>query len=161
MVDDNETNRRILESYLHAWKAQATIVSNGHDALLKLEESLTQHQPFDILLLDWFMPQMDGIALAKAIRSDARHDRTPIVMLTSYGISQEKQKQAGVQSAVTKPVRSITLRDVLTDTLRRHGSNSAPATAAITPFPELVLTPSHQAALYPPSCWRKTTRSMR
>lgn len=122
VVDDNETNRRILENYLHAWKAEAVIVSNGHDALHKLEESLHNGQPFDILLLDWFMPQMDGLALAKAIRTDERHDQTPIVMLTSYGISQEKQQQAGVQAAVTKPVRSITLRDVLADTLRRHGS---------------------------------------
>ncbi|MBU0653833.1 MAG: response regulator [Gammaproteobacteria bacterium] len=122
VVDDNETNRRILENYLHAWKAEAVIVSNGHDALHKLEESLHSGKPFDILLLDWFMPQMDGIALAKAIRSDERHNQTPIVMLTSYGISQEKQQQAGVQAAVTKPVRSVTLRDVLADTLRRHGS---------------------------------------
>lgn len=141
VVDDNETNRRILENYLHAWQAEAVIVSNGHDALHKLEDSLTQHKPFDILLLDWFMPQMDGIALAKAIRSDPNHNSTPIVMLTSYGISQEKQKQAGVQAAVTKPVRSVTLRDVLTDTLRRHGRHSAANAARpeLPPFPELVL----------------------
>ncbi|QTR44507.1 response regulator [Thiothrix litoralis] len=141
VVDDNETNRRILENYLQAWKAEAVIVSNGHDALLKLEESITQHNPIDLLLLDWFMPQMDGIALAKAIRNDARHDKTPIVMLTSYGISQEKQQQAGVQAAVTKPVRSVTLRDVLTDTLRRHSADSIPSTALKLPFPELVLKP--------------------
>ena len=124
VVDDNETNRRILENYLQAWKAEATIVSNGQDALRKLEESLKENKPYDILLLDWFMPQMDGIALAKAIRANPFHDQTPIVMLTSYGISQEKQKQAGVQAAVTKPVRSITLRDLLSDTLRRHGRSS-------------------------------------
>ena len=122
VVDDNETNRRILESYLQAWKAEAVIVSNGYDALHLLEKSLDEFKPFDMLLLDWFMPQMDGIALAKAIRSDPRHNQTPIVMLTSYGLSQEKQQQAGVQAAVTKPVRSVTLRDILADILRRHGS---------------------------------------
>jgi signal transduction histidine kinase/DNA-binding response OmpR family regulator len=128
VVDDNETNRRILENYLQAWKADATIVSNGLDALRKMDESLKENKPYDILLLDWFMPQMDGIALAKAIRANPFHDQTPIVMLTSYGISQEKQKQAGVQAAVTKPVRSVTLRDVLTDTLRRHGHPKVPTT---------------------------------
>ncbi|MEN9502360.1 MAG: hypothetical protein RI964_1645 [Pseudomonadota bacterium] len=121
VVDDNETNRRILESYLHSWKAEAVIVSNGHDALLKLEESHAQHQAFDILLLDWFMPQMDGIALARAIRADTRYDKIPIVMLTSYGLSQEKQQKTGIQAAVIKPVRSLTLRDVITDTIRRFG----------------------------------------
>jgi signal transduction histidine kinase/DNA-binding response OmpR family regulator len=148
VVDDNETNRRILENYLHAWHAEAIIVSNGHDALHKLEESIRQQRPIDLLLLDWFMPQMDGLTLARTIRSDSRHDKTPIVMLTSYGISQEKQQQAGVQSAVTKPVRSITLRDVLTDTLRRHsGTHSAiAAAAAVTAsFPELVLKPAQHA----------------
>lgn len=141
VVDDNETNRRILENYLQAWQAEAVIVSNGHDALHKLEESLAQQKPFDILLLDWFMPQMDGIALARAIRSDTRHDRTPIVMLTSYGISQEKQQQAGVQAAVTKPVRSITLRDVLSDTLRQHRDHTPPLLppAVLTVSPDLNL----------------------
>jgi signal transduction histidine kinase/DNA-binding response OmpR family regulator len=148
VVDDNETNRRILENYLHAWHAEAIIVSNGHDALHKLEESIRQQRPIDLLLLDWFMPQMDGLTLARTIRSDSRHDKTPIVMLTSYGISQEKQQQAGVQSAVTKPVRSITLRDVLTDTLRRHSSthSAIAAAAAVTAsFPELVLKPAQPA----------------
>jgi len=141
VVDDNETNRRILENYLQAWKAEAVIVSNGHDALHKLEESITQQRPIDLMLLDWFMPQMDGIALAKTIRSDSRHAQTPIVMLTSYGISLEKQQQAGVQAAVTKPVRSITLRDILLDTLRRHTLDYQPKpTAAPAPaFPNIVL----------------------
>ncbi|MBO0613532.1 response regulator [Thiothrix fructosivorans] len=149
VVDDNETNRRILENYLHAWNAEAIIVSNGHDALHKLEESIMQQRPIDLLLLDWFMPQMDGLTLARTIRSDARHDQTPIVMLTSYGISQEKQQQAGVQAAVTKPVRSITLRDVLTDTLRRHRSTQTTTTPAAVKaslsFPELVLKPAATA----------------
>lgn len=141
VVDDNETNRRILENYLQAWKAEAIIVSNGHDALHKLEESITQHKPIDLMLLDWFMPQMDGIALAKTIRTDNRHAQTPIVMLTSYGISLEKQQQAGVQAAVTKPVRSITLRDVLLDTMRRHALNDQPKPTPSTtlPFPNIVL----------------------
>ncbi len=141
VVDDNETNRRILENYLQAWKAEAVIVSNGHDALLKLEESITQQKPIDLMLLDWFMPQMDGIALAKTIRTDNRHAQTPIVMLTSYGISLEKQQQAGVQAAVTKPVRSITLRDVLLDTMRRHALNNQPKPTPSTtqPFSNIVL----------------------
>ncbi|OQX13550.1 MAG: hybrid sensor histidine kinase/response regulator [Thiothrix lacustris] len=141
VVDDNETNRRILENYLQAWKAEAIIVSNGYDALQKLEESITQHRPIDLMLLDWFMPQMDGIALAKAIRNDHRHAHTPIVMLTSYGISLEKQQQAGVQAAVTKPVRSITLRDVLLDTLRRHALDTQPKPAIETApsFPNIAL----------------------
>jgi signal transduction histidine kinase/DNA-binding response OmpR family regulator len=137
VVDDNETNRRILENYLQAWQAEAVIVNSGAEALIHLEASLLAHKPFDILLLDWFMPQMDGIALAKAIRSDTRHDHTPIVMLTSYGISQEKQKEAGVQAALTKPVRSVTLRDVLSDTLNRHpkpGDNASNNLVASQPI---------------------------
>jgi signal transduction histidine kinase/DNA-binding response OmpR family regulator len=129
VVDDHETNRQILENYLHAWRADSILASNGAEALRLLEESVKQQQPFDALLLDWFMPVMDGIALAKTIRSDPRYDNIPIIMLTSYGLSQEKQQQAGVQAALTKPIRSVTLRDVLSDTLRRYTNNTASSEA--------------------------------
>ena len=140
VVDDTETNRLILENYLQAWQAEITLVSSGDEALATLEAPEHQQRPFDILVLDWFMPRMDGIALARAIRSNPQHDHTPIVMLTSYGISQEKQQQAGIQTALTKPIRSITLRDVLNDTLQRYGRpahstapNAAPAATFVPP----------------------------
>lgn len=137
VVDDTETNRLILENYLQAWQAETTLVSSGDEALATLEAPEHQQRPFDILLLDWFMPHMDGIALAKAIRTNPQHDQTPIVMLTSYGISQEKQQQAGIQTALTKPIRSITLRDVLNDTLQCYGRPAhsiAPNTAPAATF---------------------------
>lgn len=134
VVDDNESNRLILENYLQTWQADVTLVSSGNEALATLAAPEHQQRPFDILVLDWFMPYMDGIALAKIIRSQPQHDQTPIVMLTSYGISQEKQKQAGIQTVLTKPIRCVTLRDVLSDTLVRYGrlkpSSTPPAPAA-------------------------------
>ena len=136
VVDDNETNRRILENYLQTWKAQATIASSGAEALTYLQQSVQQSKPFNLLLLDWFMPQMDGIALAKAIRADTRYQHIPIVMLTSYGLSQEKQQQIGIQAAVTKPIRSVTLRDVLMATLR-HTTTSNEQSPSATPLPML------------------------
>lgn len=120
VVDDNETNRQILENQMLTWQAQPTLCSNGHDALQVLAQSMQHKQPFDILLLDWFMPQMDGISLAKAIRAEQRYDDIPIVMLTSYGLSQSKQEQAGIQTALTKPVRASTLREMLTETLLKQ-----------------------------------------
>ena len=68
------------------------------------------------------MPQMDGISLARHIRADARFDNVPLVMITSYGLAQDKQKQLNVQAALTKPVSLVTLRDVLLDTFRRFNS---------------------------------------
>ena len=145
VVDDNETNRRILESYLHSWKANAVIVSSGYEALQALAESIKQQTPFDIILLDWFMPQMDGLALARAIRSDRHYDRVPIVMLTSYGLSQEKQQQTGIQAAITKPVRSLTLRDIISDTIQRFAlpSNQPQSVEAIL----AATKPQHEPAI--------------
>ncbi|QTR49445.1 response regulator [Candidatus Thiothrix anitrata] len=132
VVDDTETNRLILENYLQAWQAETVLVSSGEEALITLEAPEHQQHPFDLLLLDWFMPRMDGIALARAIRANPLHNHTPIVMLTSYGLAQEKQQQIGIQTALTKPIRSITLRDALNDTLQRYG-NPAPITPPNSP----------------------------
>ena len=122
VVDDNETNRLIFESYLHALSIEAQTVSSGKAALQALEQAYTAQNGYDLVLLDWFMPQMDGISLARHIRADARFDNVPLVMITSYGLAQDKQKQLNVQAALTKPVSLVTLRDVLLDTFRRFNS---------------------------------------
>ena len=122
VVDDNETNRLIFESYLHALSIEAQTVSSGKTALQALEQAYTTQNGYDLVLLDWFMPQMDGISLARHIRADARFDNVPLVMITSYGLAQDKQKQLNVQAALTKPVSLVTLRDVLLDTFRRFNS---------------------------------------
>ena len=122
VVDDNETNRLIFESYLHALSIEAQTVSSGKTALQALEQAYTAQNGYDLVLLDWFMPQMDGISLARHIRADARFDNVPLVMITSYGLAQDKQKQLNVQAALTKPVSLVTLRDVLLDTFRRFNS---------------------------------------
>ncbi len=133
VVDDNATNRQILENYLHAWKADAVIAKSGAEALDYLEQSSQHNKPFDVLLLDWFMPQMDGITLARTIRTDQRYDKIPIVMLTSYGLSQEKQQQAGIQAAITKPIRSVTLRDILLENIRSFNHSSADPLLPVEP----------------------------
>jgi signal transduction histidine kinase/DNA-binding response OmpR family regulator len=122
VVDDNETNRLIFESYLHALNIEARTVSNGKAALQALKEAYYEQNSYDLVLLDWFMPQMDGISLARNIRADVRFDNVPLVMITSYGLAQDKQKQLNVQAALTKPVSLVTLRDVLLDTFRRFNS---------------------------------------
>jgi signal transduction histidine kinase/DNA-binding response OmpR family regulator len=122
VVDDNETNRLIFESYLHALSIEAQTVNSGKAALQALEQAYTAQNAYDLVLLDWFMPQMDGISLARHIRADTRFDNVPLVMITSYGLAQDKQKQLNVQAALTKPVSLVTLRDVLLDTFRRCNS---------------------------------------
>ena len=111
IVDDNATNRKILEHYIKAWNMIGTSVPDGFGALRALRRSLDQGQLYDLALLDMQMPEMDGITLAKTIREDSAYDSLRLVMLTSLGRrgDAEKAKQAGVEAYLTKPIRQLVL----------------------------------------------------
>ncbi len=110
VVDDNATNRRILERQLGGWEMRVEVASSGPDALDLLEE-----QQFDLAIFDMQMPDMDGLELAHLVRE--RHERRfPIVLLTSLGRREGADHVFAAQLA--KPANPDTLREVLADVLR-------------------------------------------
>ena len=68
VVDDNATNRRILQEMLSRWQMQPTMVESGQQALTQLEQARAQGQPFALVLLDAHMPEMDGFTVATHIQ---------------------------------------------------------------------------------------------
>jgi signal transduction histidine kinase/DNA-binding response OmpR family regulator len=120
IVDDVATNRTIFESYLQSWEMNPFLASNAHEALDMLEKAYTKNQLYDLMLIDWYMPKMDGLSLAREISQDPRFNHIPMIMLSSYGISKEKQERAGIDASLTKPIRSSTLKGVLADSFRRN-----------------------------------------
>ena len=80
IVDDNDTNRRILEEVLAQWKMQLTSVAEGRAALAALAGA---EAPFDLVLMDVQMPDMDGLTTAERIRADPAYGGLPIAFLTS------------------------------------------------------------------------------
>ncbi|HPR17265.1 MAG TPA: response regulator [Candidatus Cloacimonadota bacterium] len=81
IVDDNETNRRILQLQCEHWKMKATVTSSAKEALNLLESA----EKFDLGILDMHMPEMDGLELGKAIRTKFSQTELPLIMLSSVG----------------------------------------------------------------------------
>jgi two-component system sensor histidine kinase/response regulator len=117
VVDDNETNRTILEHQLASWDMISTTAPNARAALVILRAAARSGRPYQLVVLDSRMPQMSGLELAAAIRSDPLLDRLRLLMLTSSGIGRAAATQAGIDGFVTKPVRQARLLDEITSVL--------------------------------------------
>ncbi|NEO34055.1 MAG: response regulator [Symploca sp. SIO3C6] len=115
IVDDNGTNRQILALQAESWGMVYCTAKSGLEAL----ELLKQEPPFDLAILDMQMPQMDGLALAVAIRQIPNCQQLPLVMLTSMGQPSTEIKATEVNFAayLHKPVKQSQLFNSLTQIL--------------------------------------------
>src|SRR5262245_4047345 len=95
VVDDNATNRRILEEMLAHWGLEPTGVDSGHAALAALARARQAGQPFHLALLDAQMPEMDGFTLAEAIRQHPGGNEALILMVSSGGPAGSTARAAG------------------------------------------------------------------
>ena len=81
-------------------KFDATAVTSGAEAIGELEQAQLEHRPYDLVLMDWKMPGMDGVETVKRIRADSKLSQTPaVVMVTAYGRDELLQEAAGVRAA--------------------------------------------------------------
>jgi signal transduction histidine kinase/DNA-binding response OmpR family regulator len=116
IVDDNATNRTILQHQVAAWGIRADSAPSGQLALEMLHRAAMRDEPYDLALLDMQMPGMDGLELAHTIKADPALATLPLVMLTSITHlgHEELAQQAGIAAYLTKPVRQSHLFDCLT-----------------------------------------------
>jgi two-component system sensor histidine kinase/response regulator len=135
VVDDNASNRQILEEMLASWHMAPTAVDGAQAALAALQHAPAGGQPFDLIVVDRQMPGVDGIALARRVRRDARFGRTPIVMLMSVGDDPASDcRGLAIDAHVTKPIKHSDLLDALTTLFQvstrgaRDGPVGKPAT---------------------------------
>ncbi len=121
VVDDNSTNRRILEHTLLQWGMKPTLVSSGWAALAELRRAKEAGQPTPLVLLDAQMPQLDGFQTASKIKHDPDLLAATIMMLTSGGQrgDADRCRDVGISAYLTKPVRQAELREAI---LRLLGS---------------------------------------
>ncbi len=115
IVDDNATNREILEHQLAAWDVITHAAADGPHALAMLRRWAHDGRPCDLAILDMHMPEMDGLALAHAIKADPAIKDTRLVMLSSAldAGSADERKEAGIACQVSKPVREAQLYECL------------------------------------------------
>lgn len=106
VVDDSATNREILYEQLSYWGCLCDCVASGAGALAHLQAAAQQNKHYQVILLDWHMPEMDGLTLAKNIKHDSRFPSVPMIMLSSdnIAIDAEKVSDYGINLFLTKPV---------------------------------------------------------
>ena len=112
IVDDNETNRHLLEGMLLGWHMAPTLAANVGDALAMLRAAQQSERPFTLVLADFQMPDADGFALAQAIKEDPALGRTTVVLLTSGGQPGDAARCRGLNIAayLAKPIKGSDLR---------------------------------------------------
>jgi len=140
VVDDNATNRRILEHQLKGWGALPVSAADGAAALALLEQALRAGETFAAVLVDMRMPGMNGLALTQRIRQMWPADRPlRIIMLTSLGqFSQgDNWKRTGLDAMLTKPVKASQLLACLRQQLALSAAAPAPAAPAAPPASRL------------------------
>ena len=125
VVDDNQTNRRILHGMLTRWGAQTTCSDGARQALLEIDAACAAARPFQLILTDMHMPGMDGFGLVQEIRNRPDMSPAPIVMLTSAGHSGDAEhcRKLGIHSYLCKPVRR---QELLAAILRALGHPQTP-----------------------------------
>ncbi len=139
VVDDNATNRTILQEQVSAWGMQATCVDSGPAALSMLRTAAARGEPFKIAILDMCMPGMDGIELARSIKSDTALNNTGLVMLTSLGAAGESTQAhaAGITTYLSKPARQSDLYDAIVEVLSGSAEAKTLASAPTEQVPVL------------------------
>ncbi|MBI1824855.1 MAG: response regulator [Planctomycetes bacterium] len=115
VVDDNQTNRRVVKLMLDAWGCETASASGGREALHVLRSAHTAGRPFDLLLLDVQMPEMDGLAVAHCIVTNTEYGNPRIVLLSSIGGKREidPANSTHCDGCLAKPLKQSLLMDTL------------------------------------------------
>ena len=129
IVDDNATNREILHNQVIAWKMRNGSVASGEEALRRLRAASEERDPYDVAIIDWHMPGMDGIELARTIRENPALSGTRLLMLSSGGDESRLARQSDIDCYLTKPARQRHLYECLRRVLVGEPVNGQAASA--------------------------------
>ncbi|WP_243059246.1 response regulator [Nocardioides sp. SR21] len=114
VVDDNATNRMILHDQLAAWDMNVAVAGSGVEALSLLRGAARLGTPYDLAVLDYWMPEMNGVELARRISADPDVAGTGLALLTSDSkVGPTEARRAGISATLTKPVHVSQLHTAL------------------------------------------------
>ncbi|WP_052507391.1 response regulator [Desulfonatronovibrio magnus] len=151
VVDDNEVNQSIISRYLCDIGAECHLVENGYKAMVNLEESIKSGTPYQLAVIDYAMPGMDGLELTQHIRRKKDFDQMPIVMLSSFWghIPARDLYDAGVDSYLPKPVRRGHLLQAIQGVLEGRREKSAGADSPHEPLDSIHDSNTHESRKQP------------
>jgi CheY-like chemotaxis protein len=115
VVDDNATNRQILDEILTGWGMRPTLVDGGLAAIGALDQAAATGKPFPLAIIDFQMPELDGFELAARIQARSELATTMVMMISSVGHQGDaiRCRELGIASYLTKPVRQSILLDAV------------------------------------------------
>jgi PAS domain S-box-containing protein len=116
VVDDCPDSRAIMEKTLDSFGFKVETVSSGPTALRLLAHNRSRPDPFQLVILDWLMPELDGIETARRIRGDLKLT-LPLILMTAFGRENERQdaQKVGISAFLTKPIYPSTLFNAIMD----------------------------------------------
>ncbi|MDA0831794.1 MAG: response regulator [Planctomycetota bacterium] len=142
VVDDNETNRRILKEMLQSWNMIVETAEGGPQAIKVLQQTLSRQQGLPLVITDVNMPGMDGFTLTERLRSIAEYQDVAIIMLTSGGRPGDAKRceNLGVSAHLIKPVKQSELLDAILIAIGRRSQKqrivaSSQPSVTSTPLP--------------------------
>jgi PAS domain S-box-containing protein len=129
VVDDNATNRRILEETLTHWQMEPVLAASGRAALEILSQAAQAGEPFPLALIDVQMPEMDGYTLAEKIKQDPDLSGTTLLVLTSSGQPGDanRRRELGINAYLTKPIKQADLWKAIMQALGRPLTTEEPS----------------------------------
>lgn len=116
IVDDNTTNQNILKDMCSFWKVDSQIAGDGLEALMKIEESILNSTPYDLVLLDLYMNNIDGLEVARTIRNEMELYELPIVMMINSVelLNNEKTfNELCIHTYIIKPVKPSIIKEII------------------------------------------------
>jgi two-component system sensor histidine kinase/response regulator len=127
IVDDNETSLQFLHQQIGAWRLRNGCAPTGEAALAMLQQAIAEKDPYLLAIIDMEMPAMDGLDLARKIRSEPRLADTRLILLTPFGklSSSDELKTANIAACCVKPVRPSALFDRIVQVLSRPSTASS------------------------------------
>ncbi|MBU1432001.1 response regulator [Myxococcota bacterium] len=134
VLDDNQTNLRILDEILKGWGMRPKGVSDGLSALHELNRAHASGAPFALMITDGCMPGLDGFQMAELIRGNPNYNKMPIIMLTSMGLRGDaaRCREAGVDVYLNKPVKHSELLRLIQVTLGQASEGAVKPRALVT-----------------------------
>ena len=123
VVDDNPTARAVLGELVASFGWRADACASGAEAIAALERATADGRPYDIVLMDWKMPEMDGIETTRRIREDGQVRAPVIIVVSAFGRERigAQSESLGLGGALVKPVTASALLDAVTDAYGRAG----------------------------------------
>ena len=133
-VDDNLTNRKVLEHMLQAWRCRVEVVENAAIAMARLHAAVVSGDPFRVAIIDIMMPEVDGETLGRMVKATPQLKDTVLIASSSSGGQDDAARlgMVGFAHYLTKPVKQSQLFNAIASCVAREGEKTTCATSSAT-----------------------------